>query len=766
MAVLTLGLGIGATTALFSVVNAWLLRPLPFHQPDHLVVVWETVPSAGILENTPAPASFAAWQEHATSFAGLAAWSILTTNLTGAGDPVRLEAIAASADLLPVLGVSPRLGRNFTPEETRPGADAVALISHGFWRSQFGGAHDAVGRRLMLDGRSTEVIGVLPESLPLLGFSFDVWRPLLLDRTSESRMLWVFGRLRPGVSLEQASAEVSNIGTSRPGSGMTARVAALHEQTVGSLGQDVLMLFAATALVLLIACANVASLTLARLSARQQELVVRSALGASRTRIAAQILIESLALGAAGGGAGLLITGWAVKGIVSLAPRAERLADVAILEPRVFVFALGASTLTAMLFGIAPAMQAVVSGLGNGVRLEGRGVVARRHRLLSGLVVAEIALALALLSSAGLVLRGFVRLSNVELGFSPEGLLVLDIPRPSPVAGSPGHTAFYTQLEERLAASAGVRGVALSQALPLRSIGSMGGGFVIEGRTGDDASTPAYWRIVNADYFRTMQIPLKQGRTFTPDDREGSPAVAIVSESFAKRAWPGERAVDRRIGWGNFETPLTVVGVAADIRHSRGSAPGPHVYMPFAQVPAWSPSQLALRSDRGTAAAIDIVRAAVRGLDPDQPLAGISTGEALLSRTMGRRRFQLTLVSLFAGLAAVLALVGIYGVMSFVAGQAGREMGIRLALGATPSQVRWIVLRQGLLMTAAGLALGLALTRFGSGLLEGFVVGVTGDDLLTPACAAALLSGAALLACVAPARRASNTDPLVALRTE
>ena len=271
LAVLTLGLGIGATTALFSVVNAWLLRPLPFHDPGRLVVVWETIPSAGVLENTPAPASFAAWQEQAASFDGLAAWTLLTANLTGDGDPARLDAVAASPDLLPVLGIHPALGRNFEPNEARAGAGDVVMLSNAFWRSRFGAAPDILGRHITLDGRSVRIIGVLPEPLPLLGFSFDVWRPLILNPLSESRMLWVFGRLRPGVTLDQATDEVSRIGSSRAGSGMTARVTSLHDQTVGTIGQDVLVLFAATAIVLLIACANVASLTLARLSARRRE---------------------------------------------------------------------------------------------------------------------------------------------------------------------------------------------------------------------------------------------------------------------------------------------------------------------------------------------------------------------------------------------------------------------------------------------------------------------------------------------------------------
>ena len=765
LAILTLGLGIGASTALFSVVNAWLLRPLPFEDPDRLVVVWEVIPSAGVTENTPAPASLAAWEEQTSAFEGLAAWTLMTSNLSGAGDPARLTGVLASAELLPLLGARPLLGRGFDARDTVAGSDAVALLSHDVWQSRFGGARDIVGRRVTLDGRAVEIVGVLPSELPLLGFEYDVWRPLVIDRASESRMLWVFGRLKPGVTIEHASREVADIGTSRPGNGMAARVVPLHEQTVGPLGRDVLVLFAATGLVLLIACANVASLTLARVSARRQELLVRAALGAGRARVAAQVLTESAVLGLAGGLAGIAIAAWSVRAVVALAPQAERLAAVSVLDPRVFGFALAAATLTAAVFGAVPAWQAGSADLAPGMRAGGRGLAGGRRRFLKGLVAAEIALAFVLVAGAGLVLRTYVGLARTPLGFAPEGLVVADIPRDGAdeAAAARGWT-FYAGVEERLRASGAVRGVALSQALPLRSVGSMGGGFAIDGRTGDDASVLAYWRIVNDGYFAALGIPLTAGRAFTDSDREGAPAVAIVTESFAARAWPEGNAIGRRIGWGTLARPLTVVGVAADIRQSPASRPGPHVYMPYRQVPERLPSQLAVRADVSTAATIDLVRRVVRDLDPDQPVARITTGETLVARTLGRRRFQLTLVALFAGVAATLALVGIYGVLSFVVGQLRREVGIRLALGATPARARTLVLRQGGAMTAAGLAAGFVLAWWSSSLIEGFLVGVAPGDPATYASAALLLASAALAACLPAARRAGRVDPMIALR--
>ena len=761
LAVLTLGLGIGASTALFSVVNAWLLKPLPFFEPDRLVVVWETIPSAGIFENTPAPASLAAWEEHATSFEGLAAWSLGTVNMTGSGDPARLSAVVASAELLPLLGSRPIAGRNFDPRETTAGGAAVVLLSHAFWQSRFGGAPDAVGRTITLDGRSTEIVGVLPSELPLLGFEFDVWTPLVIDRSDENRMLWVFGRLRPAATVDNATQEVTAIGEARDGNGMPGRVVPLQEQTVGPLGRDVLVLFGATGLVLLIACANVASLTMARISARRQELLVRSALGAGRARIAGQVLIESVMLAAAGAAAGVLLAAWSARAVVTLLPQAARLAEVSVLDARVFLFALGVSTVTAVAFGLVPAWHASAADVASGLRAGGRGLVAGRRVFLKGLVVGEIALALVLLAGAGLVLRSYAELVGVDLGFRPEGLVVFDVPRQGGDDTREIDLRFYTSVADRLRASDGVRGVALSQALPLRSVGSMGGGFRIEGRTGDDASILAYWRVVNDDYFRALGIPVLRGRSLTADDRMGAPPVAVVTQSFAAQAWPGEEAIGRRINWG---WDMTVVGVAADIRHSPASRPGPHVYMPFGQVNGRLPGQMAVRADTGAAATIDLVRRIVRDVDPDQPVARVMTGEQLLARTMSRKRFQLTLVLLFAGVAAALALIGIYGVLSFAVGQLRREVGIRMALGDTPRGARMLVLRQGLLLTSMGLATGLVLAWWTSSLLEGFLTGVAAADPATYGAASALLAAGAIAACLPAARRAGRVDPMIALR--
>jgi putative ABC transport system permease protein len=766
LAVLTLGLGIGATAALFSVVNAWLLRPLPFADPDRLVVVWETIPSAGITQNTPAPASLAAWEDQATAFAALAPWTLMTANLTGTGEPARLQAIAASDALLPLLGVSPLLGRNFTAGESRQGSDHVAIVSHAFWQSQLGGRSDALGTRLMLDGRPIEVIGVLPEYLPMLGFAFDLWRPLVLDRTSESRMLWVFGRLRPGVTPDQATREVAAIGEARAGNGMPARVVGLHEQTIGPIGRDVLVLFAATGVVLLIACANVASLTLARLSARRPELMLRAALGSSRVRIAGQVLVESLMLGAAGAAAGLLFCTWMVQSVVVLAPLADRMAVVTIADPRVLAFIIGAAMLTVMLFGVVPAWQAASSDLATEVRAGGRGLVAGRRRVLGGIVIAQMALALVLLSSAGLVLRSFFNLSGTDLGFRPDSLVVFDLPRARHVGAAQQDITFFSSLAERLSTTAGVQGVAVSQALPLRSVGSMGGGFVVEGRQAPDASISAFWRVVNEGYFAALRIPLRSGRPFTRGDVAGALDVAIVSESFARRAWPDADPLGRRIGWGNFETPLTVVGVAADIRQAPNAEPSPHVYMPFTQVAAAAPSQLAVRTGAGAAATVELVRRVVRDIDPSQPIAGVATGEQLVARTMRRRLFQLTLIAAFAIASTLLALVGVYGVLSFTTTQMLREMGIRLALGATSWQVRWTVVRYGLGLTLLGIMAGALLSTWSARLLEGFVSGTDRGDVATFAATAAALTAAALAACLVPARRASRVDPMAALRAE
>jgi len=763
-AVLTLALGIGSTTALYSVVHAWLLDPLPYPRADRLAVVWETIPSASVIQNTPAPASLGAWRERSEAFEALAPWTLDTVNLTGSGDPARLVAAIASREVLPVLGVSPLLGRNFTEEEARPNGPPVTVLTHTLWTSRFGARPDVVGQRILLSGTPTTVVGVLPANLRLLDLDVDLWKPLAMtaaEQTSESRMLWVLGRLRPGVTIESAAASVDAVMRDRSDGKLGARAVPLREQVVGPMGRDVLVLFGATGFVLLIACANVASLTLARMTGRRQEIVVRTALGAGRGRVVRQVLTESLVMGLAGGAVGLLLAAWAVRAVVVLAPEARTLPEVTWASPAVFLFAALAGVLTSLLFGMVPAWQSAGAQPGSVMREASHTIAGGRRLLLRSIVAAEVALALALLVGAGLVLRSHQKLSEVDLGFQPADTVTFQIPRP---AGEPRAASllFYEELLRRLREQPGVREAALTQALPVSS--AMGGGFVIEGRSDEEARLLANWRVVSPGYLRALGIRQLEGRGLEPGDRDGAEPVAVVTESFARRAWPDRSAVGQRIGWATLEKPMTVVGVVGDTRTSPAAAPRPHVYMPHVQSTARLPEQLVVRSEGSAAATIDVVRRTIWALDRDQPVAGIATMDALLDRSMGRRRFQLTLFSLFGGVAAVLALVGVYGVLGYVAGQMSSEIGLRMALGATRGGIVWSVLRIGLVTTGAGVVAGVVLARWSSSLLQGFLFGVEANDPLILSGVTVLLVLAATAACLGPARRAAATDPLTALR--
>jgi putative ABC transport system permease protein len=767
ISMLTLALGIGATTALFSLTNAWLLRPLPFRDAGRLVAVWETIPSASVFENTPAPALLYDWKARARTIEQLAALTTGSANLSGSGEPERLSAIIATPNLLDVLGVPPAIGRAFTADATDGADREEALLTYPFWQRRFAGDPGVLGTTLTLNGRPVRVIGVLPRGVEIMNLTADLWRPLRFtaaEQTNLSRYLWVIGRVRTGTSVAQASADVDAIARSRSNGDLGARAVALHEQTVGSLGHDLPVLLGATAVLLLIACANVASLTLARAASRRNEFLVRAALGAGRARIARQVLTEGLMLGLAGGAAGLLVSAWLVRGFQAWLPQADSLPDVGLLDARVFAFALAVSMLTAVLFAIAPAVQCaskdVMTGLRAGARSVSAGLVPLR--LLAAL---EVALAVALLISAGLVGRSFVRLARLDLGFTPDGVVTFELPRTSGDRERPG-SPFHDELLRRLREAPGMRSAAVTQALPLKSFG-YGSGFPVEGATGAEGSLLANWRIVSAQYFETIGLPLRQGRPFDARDGSGGARVAIVSESYARRAWPGGASpIGRRIGWATLEHPMTVVGVAADVRLSPASAPSPHVYMPYTQVAGYLPDQLAVRGAFGDAQAIDTVRRAVWSIDPLQPVANIRTMDALLWRLLGRRRFQLTLWAAFAFLAVSLAVIGVYGVVSYLVRQSTKEIGIRLALGAPPSSLRWLVLRQGTGVAAGGIAAGLLLAYWSAGLVKGFLVAVEPRDPWIYGAVAVLAAAATLAACALPARRAARVDPLATLRLD
>jgi predicted permease len=760
--VLTLTLGLGSSLALFSLTNAWLLRPLPFRDADRLVAVWETIPSASIFENTPAPVVLHEWRARAQSFSGLAALTVGTANLSGDGDPERLSVILAEPELLALLGVHPVLGAGFA---SAPNAPAQVMLTFEFWQRRFGGAPDVVDRVLTIDGAAAAIAGVLPPRMPIMSLTADVWRPLRFteaERASGSRSLWVIGRLRDGVTVDAASREVEAIARSRGegDGGLGARAVALQDQTVGTLASDLPVLLAATGLLLLIACANVASLLLARASARRAEFTLRAALGAGRLRIARQVITEALPLALAGAAAGLVFGGWMVRGFQALLPQAATLAVARISDPRVFLFGLAAALLAAVLFSVAPAMHGISRRAFTALRAGGTRSVTAGQWLLRGLAGLEIALAVALLIAAAAVGRSFIKLSRADLGLQYDQVVTFELPR---AGGHDAGVAFFDELLRRLAETPGIESAALTQALPLKS-SCCGSSFPVVGAAPGVRPVLSYWRTVNGGYFRTLGIPLLEGRAFDARDRAGAGRVAIVSASYARRTFPaGTSAIGQRIGWATTETPMTVVGVVADVRLSGAAAPSPHVYMPYAQVERL-PTTLAVKSSLDTARAIDAVRRTVWTIDPLQPVAEARPMADLLWRQLARRRFQLALWTGFAAAAGGLALLGVYGIVSFLVRHQRQELGIRLALGARPATIARLVVRQGAVPAVAGTTAGMGIAYLSARFVSGFVVGVDPRDprLYAAVAIAVLLAAAAAMA--PPARRAARLDPVDTLR--
>jgi predicted permease len=762
--VLTLGLALGSSTALFSVVNAWVLTPLPYAEPDRLVVVWETLPAANIDQNTPAPAVLSMWRDRATQLDAVAALRRRTRNLTGLGDPARLTEIVVEPAMLSFLGVRAEVGRLFGADEARAPAPRVVVLSHAAWQQRFGGAPDVLGQFLTLDGEAHEVIGVMPSHVRPLGFDADIWAPLAFtpdEWENENRFLWVLGRLAPGATVESASAEIDALARERSDDSAGGRVVSLSAQTLGDTRAEVLVLFGASAFVLLVACANVASLTLAQMIHRRREMTARQALGASRGRLVRQVVVESLTIGGLGGALGLAIAVWATRALVSLAPAAARLGSADVLSWQVFLFLLATTATTAVLFGLLPAWHSGRGNLAAALRGGGRGGSASRQPVMAMLVAAEIAVTLVLLIAVGLVTRSFLRMTAVDLGFDPAALVLAELPRPA----DGDVAAFYAEVDRQLGSTPGITGVAMSQGLPLLAAGSMGSGFVLEGQAQESAIL-AYWRSINPGYFRTLGIPMVAGRALSDDDRAGSPSVAVVSASFARRAWPDDNAVGKRIGWGSFDEPITVVGVAADARQSRAGDLSPHVYMPYRQIDGWPPSQIAIRSTLGGEDTASLIRRVVRDVDPAQPVVGVRTASQQLWVSMGRRRFHLVLFGILASIAATLALVGLYAMLSFALSEQRRDLGIRAALGATPGQLGRLWWWRGGRLVAAGVVCGLAVAWWSGGLIEGFLFGVEPTDPVAVGASVLFVVVTAAVACWLPARRAGVVDPIETLRGE
>ncbi|HTE45740.1 MAG TPA: ABC transporter permease [Gemmatimonadaceae bacterium] len=787
-AALALALGIGATTAILSVVNAVLLRPLPYADSDRLVVMLHQG------HNPVAPENFLDWRQQMRSFTDVAAAEYWTPNLTAVDEPEHINGLRLTAGMLPMLGVSPLLGRVFTLDEDQPGNEHVAVIGYGLWQRRFAGDHNVIGRQIQLEGQQFTIIGVMPASFhfaPFWATRAELWAPLALGPRGARKggnSLRVFARLRPGVTFAQARADVGAV-TARleresPGTNRGVTVESLKDKVVGNIQTPLLVLLVAVAFVLLIACANVAHMLLARATARQKELAVRAALGATRGRLAAQMLTESAMLAALGGLGGLLLALWGVKALVAASPAIiPRIANVTI-DGRVLAMTILITAGTAIVFGLIPALRAARVDLaetfkdGDRGSSDGHG----RHRLRSTLVASEFALALVLLVGAGLMLRSFTALQRIDPGFDSRGVVTMTVSVSGSKEGDPAlRQGFFTDALARVRAIPGLESVSLINHLPIAG-DQWGFPFTVEGRPkpkpGDAPS--ATYRVVFPGYFRTMRIPMLRGRDVTDADRDGAPKVVVINEFMARQHWPGEDAIGRRITLGDTSL-LTIVGITKNAVREQWSAPAEEeVFVPFAQVRAFhddpgshygyltlvarAACRLRDRCDP-TAFAAPIV-AAVHGIDRNVPISAVQTMDAVVNQATAESRFYVVLLAAFAIIAVVLAAVGIYGVMSYSVSRRTHEIGIRIALGAEPSSVLGFVVGQGMRLALAGAAVGLVAAFGLTRLMRGLLFGVGATDPVTFAAVTVTLCAVALAASFLPARRATRIDPLVALRAD
>jgi putative ABC transport system permease protein len=781
VALAVLALGVGANTAIFSVVNAVLLRPLPYPGSERVVAFDGVNPSKGVEESNMSAPDFADWKAQTRSFEALSIYTEGGSNLTGGGEPERVTAAWVGPDFFRVIGVGAARGRALLPEDEDPGAANVVVISHGLWQRLFGSDPSAVGRTVELGGRGREVVGVMPP-----GFDFpsraEVWGPLQLEVAKEprdNRAYQVLGRLREGVPLAQAQAEIDAVAARLAASypvtnmGWGVDLDPLKDETVGEMRAALLLLLAGVALVLLIACANVANLLLARAAGRRREVALRLALGAGRWRVARQMLTESLLLALAGGALGAGLSVWLTDLIVALAPRnTPRLAEAS-LDARVFLFAVGATLLTGLAFGIVPALQASRADLGESLKEGGRGSAGGRSRVRSGLVVSEVALSLLLLAGAGLLVKSFARLQAVDPGFDPEGVMTARVSLPGARYKEPAQKAeFYRALTERLNALPGVEAAGATASLPLGGSNlSVWRGLVPEGRPATpESDEPAAFSVVTPGYFPAMRIPLRAGRVFDERDDANAPKVIVVNETLARKVFAGQDPVGRHVTiWRDEKFPRQVVGVVGDTKPSSlDAAEAPQMYVPHAQDAGWGGLSLAVRARGGgdPSALAPLLREEVRALDRQLPVYDVKTMAKVWADSTAYRRVTMFLMAGFAAAALLLAGVGLYGVLSYTVAQRTHEIGIRMALGARGSDVLRLVVRQGMLLTLAGLGVGLAGALLLTRLMTGLLYGVSAADPVVYALVSLLLAAVALLACLVPARRATKVDPMIALRYE
>ena len=791
VATIALALGIGANTAIFSVVNAVLLRPLPFPNSESLVALFETDAQLGGIRGSHSYPNFFDLRTQSTVFERVAAYHGADFVMTGRGEPVRLEGAVVTADLFPLLGVQPMLGRTFLPDEDKPSSTGrVALLSQQLFQKRFNGDSSILNQPITLDGISFTVVGVMPPAFefPIQNEPVELWTTIAGDASGKSpvtaqrgaHFLRAIGRLKPNVSPEQAQGEITTIAARleqqypNTNTHKSLRLESALLALVGDIRPMLLILLGAVACVLLIACANVANLLLARATGRHKEMAIRAALGASRVRVIRQLLTESIILSLVGGAVGLLLAVWWSDLLVALGkediPRAVHVG----LDWRVLGFTFGVSVLTGLIFGMFPAVHSSKTELVESLKEGGRGTSdgGRRNRMRNVLAAGELAIAVVLLVGAGLLIKSLWRLQNVNSGLQPEGVLTFNVGLPDARYDAAKQAKFFSELKTRIESSPGVQSASSIVPLPL-SGDRFGISFQIEGREVSPKDEPsADMFFTGVGYFRTMGIPITRGRDFDQRDQHGSPPVVIITEEFARQYFPNEDPIGRRMhpGISTFEdeddTFREIVGVVGDIRNrSLNTEPKPAYYLPQSQVP-WSQTVMVVKTANDPHSLISAMTKEVAAMDPDLPLFGVKTMPEYLSASVATPRFSTTLLSVFAGVALVLTMVGLYGVMSYSVVQRTNEIGIRLALGAQSRDVLLMIVKQGSLLILVGLGVGLvgayALTR----LMASLLFGVTAKDPFTFAAVAVVLGVVALLACYIPAWRATKVDPLEALRYE
>ncbi|MGA9773588.1 MAG: ABC transporter permease [Blastocatellia bacterium] len=788
IAVLTLSLGIGVNTAIFSIVNAVLLNPLPYDHAERIQQIWDNNLQRGAQDLLVSYPRFTEWKEQTGSFDAISAYTIRSFSLKGQGEPEQVQGARVSTDFFQVMGVKPMLGRTFLPDEDAPGGNQVVVLSYELWQSNFGASESIIDQTLILDAKITTVIGVLPADFHFPDEATMLWVPRVFDAPTPAPerikigagFLAVIARLKPDVPASQARAEVEAIndryrqhyvGNMDVDNG--SKLVSLQEQIVGDIKPTLLILQGAVVFVLLIACANVANLFLARSSGRQKELAIRKALGASRLRLIRQLLAENILLSLVGAAFGLLLAMLAIKLLVAINPGNIPCVKEVWLDGAVLLFTLTIAVLTGVIVGLVPALYGSNVNLNDNLKESGRSSTPglNRHRLRSLIVVTEVALALTLLISAGLLIQSFIRLRNVNPGFEPDNVLTMQISLPRSKYTDPASQSnFFKQLIQRVEELPGVQSAGAVSYLPLS-----GGGirffYNIEGRPrlglGKDPVISV--RSISPDYFQALGIPLLRGRAFTDQDTSGNPKVVIISDTMARRSFAGEDPIGKRLAISSNYGPdgwMTIVAIAGDVKHTGLEAESSEeLYMPYLQTP-WPSMYVVARTAANPASLSGAVRNEVFFVDKDQPVFNMKTMTEVISSSVTQPRFTVFLLGSFAGVALLLAALGIYGVMAYSVTQRTQEMGIRMALGANRASILKLVMRQGMILALIGILIGVGAAFFATRVMKSLLFGIGITDPITFVSVPLILIVVALLACYIPARKATRVDPVIALRYE